>query len=119
MIGPGSLFTSLIPVLLVEGIAEEIAASGARIVLVMNLMTEPGETDGLTARDHLVALRAHAPALPVHDVIVNRASVPAPLRQRYAAERAHPLAPETKAIRAPGLPGLDRRRPGEWPEDPA
>ena len=102
VIGPGSLYTSIIPVLLVEGVAEAIAASGARVVVVMNLMTEPGETDGLTARDHLVALRAHAPALPVHDVIVNRSSVPAPLRQRYEAERAYPLAPGTRAIRALG-----------------
>jgi uncharacterized cofD-like protein len=70
VIGPGSLYTSLIPVLLVRGIAEAIARSGARVVLVMNLMTDPGETDGMTAADHVRALRRHAPGMPIHDVIL-------------------------------------------------
>ena len=102
VIGPGSLYTSIIPVLLVEGVAGAIAASGARVVLVMNLMTEPGETDGLTAADHLLAVRAHVPTLPVHDVILNGSSVPEALRQRYAAEQAHPIEAETEALRALG-----------------
>jgi uncharacterized cofD-like protein len=92
VIGPGSLYTSLVPVLLVEGMGEAIARSRARVVLVMNLMTEPGETVGLTAQDHLRVLRAHAPSLNVHDAIFNDAPVAEPLRQRYAAEGACPLA---------------------------
>jgi uncharacterized cofD-like protein len=93
VIGPGSLYTSLVPVLLAGGLVAAIAASTARVVVVMNLMTEPGETDGYTAREHLVALRAHAPGLPVHDVVVNRAPIPDETRRRYAALGAQPLGP--------------------------
>jgi uncharacterized cofD-like protein len=102
VIGPGSLYTSLIPVLLVEGMKDAIARSGARVVLVMNLMTEPGETDGLTAQDHLLALRAHASGLDVHDVILNDMSIPEPARQRYAGEGARPLAADAAALGALG-----------------
>src|SRR5262245_36059603 len=76
VLGPGSLYTSLIPVLLVRGLREAIERSGARVVLVMNLTTEPGETDGYTAADHLVAIRRHAPELQVHDVLINGEAVP-------------------------------------------
>lgn len=102
VIGPGSLYTSLIPVLLVRGLAKAIADSGARVVLVMNLMSEPGETDGLTAVDHVQALRDHAPHLPIHDVILNDAPVAAPVCERYAAKGAHALALDAAALRARG-----------------
>src|SRR5438093_61250 len=83
VIGPGSLYTSLIPVLLTRGLVEAIVGSGVRVVLVMNLMTEPGETDGYSAADHLMALRVHAPRLPVHDVILNAAPPADPERRPY------------------------------------
>lgn len=102
VIGPGSLYTSLIPVLLVRGLDEAIAASGARVVLVMNLMTEVGETDSLTARDHLLALRAHAPRVRVHDVVLNGRPIPERLRRRYAAQAAFPLTAEPEGLRALG-----------------
>ncbi|PYQ10869.1 MAG: YvcK family protein [Acidobacteria bacterium] len=102
LIGPGSLYTSLIPVLLTRGLPRAIARSGARVVLVMNLMTEPGETDGYDARDHLLALRGHAPRLPVHDVIVNSTPLGEPVRQAYAAEGSHPLPVEADALSALG-----------------
>ncbi len=102
VIGPGSLYTSLIPILLVGSLTEAIARSRARVVLVMNLMTEPGETDDYSAQDHVRALRAHAPRLPIHDVILNRTPVPKPLRQRYAAEGARPLAADPAAVSALG-----------------
>lgn len=102
VIGPGSLYTSLVPVLLVRGLAEAVAASGARVILVMNLMTEPGETDGYRAADHLRALRAHVPDLPVHDVILNRAPLPEQVRQRYAAQSSHPIPAESGPLEALG-----------------
>jgi uncharacterized cofD-like protein len=102
VIGPGSLYTSIIPVLLAKGLPEAIADSGARVVQVMNLMTEPGETDGYGAGDHLAALRAHAPGLPVHDVILNASPLPERLHRRYAAEGAHPLPVEPEALAALG-----------------
>ncbi|PYQ55277.1 MAG: hypothetical protein DMF78_02580 [Acidobacteria bacterium] len=102
VIGPGSLYTSLVPVLMVQGMSDAIVRSGARVVLVMNLMTEPGETDGLTAEGHVLALRAHALGLAVHDVILNDAPVPEPARRRYAADGAYPLAADPAALSALG-----------------
>src|SRR5438067_308345 len=60
VIAPGSLYTSLIPILLVEGLVEAMTRARGRVVLVMNLMTEPGETEAFTAVDHLLAIRRHA-----------------------------------------------------------
>jgi uncharacterized cofD-like protein len=102
VIGPGSLYTSLIPVLLVRGIAGTIARSGARVVLVMNLMTEPGETDGMTAADHVRALRHHAPALPIHDVLVPATPIPPRRLEAYAASGARPVVADRAALRALG-----------------
>jgi uncharacterized cofD-like protein len=102
VIGPGSLYTSLIPVLLVRGIAEGIAGSGARVVLVMNLMTEPGETDGMTAAAHVRALRRHAPALPIHEVLLSSIPVSARLLRAYADLGARPVVADLAALRALG-----------------
>lgn len=70
-IGPGSLFTSIIPPLLVRGVVDAIVSSRARKVFICNLMTQPGETDGLTARRHLEIVREYATALRFDHVIVN------------------------------------------------
>lgn len=68
-LGPGSLYTSLLPNLLVPGLAAALAATKAPVVLVANLREQPGETEGMTLHDHLEALCDHVPDLPV-DVIV-------------------------------------------------
>lgn len=80
-VGPGSLYTSLLPPLLVEGVAEAIAASPAVKIFVCNLMTQPGETDGYTARRHLEIVRRHAPRIDFDFVIVNNR----PITERQAA----------------------------------
>jgi uncharacterized cofD-like protein len=108
VIGPGSLYTSLIPVLLVRGIAEGIARSGARVVLVMNLMTEPGETDGMTAADHVRAIWRHAPGLPIHDVLLDANPVSAQLLGPYAACGARPVAADLAALRDLGCRAVRR-----------
>ncbi|MGE5624354.1 MAG: gluconeogenesis factor YvcK family protein [Bacillota bacterium] len=102
VIGPGSLYTSLIPVLLVQGMARAIAASGARVVVVMNLMTEPGETDGYSASDMLIALREHAPELPIHDVLLNNTALSTEHVRRYAARGAAPIAADVVRIESLG-----------------
>ena len=106
VIGPGSLYTSLIPVLLLRDLSDAIARSAARVALVMNLMTEPGETDGAGAHDHLLAIRRHAPRVPIHDVLVNGAPIPSCVAERYAAEGAVPIAPDVDALRAFGCRGV-------------
>jgi uncharacterized cofD-like protein len=100
-IGPGSLFTSLLPPLLVKGVAEAIAGSPARKVYVSNLMTQPGETDGLSARRHLEIICEHAPEIAFDFVIVNNERVNPIQAQRYAGSGAkqigvlNSISPET------------------------
>jgi uncharacterized cofD-like protein len=102
VIGPGSLYTSLIPILLVKQLADALADSAARIVLVMNLMSEPGETDGHTGVDHLLAIRRHAPRVPIHDVLLNTTPIPEKLIEYYAAEGARPVPLDTELLHALG-----------------
>lgn len=70
-VGPGSLFTSLLPPLLVRGVADAIQSSPAVKIFVSNLMTQPGETDGLSARRHLEIIRQYAPSLDFDHIVVN------------------------------------------------
>jgi len=102
VIGPGSLYTSLMPVLLAQGLVPAIAASQARVVLVMNLMTEPGETDDYTAADHVQAIRRHVPGLPLHDVLCNEAPLGEERIRRYSMERAAPVTLDLGALAALG-----------------
>jgi uncharacterized cofD-like protein len=111
IIGPGSLYTSIIPNLLIDGVPETIAASGARVVLVGNLMTEPGETDGYTAAQHVLAIRRHVPCLPIHDVLYNTEAILPEIAARYAETGATPVEPGECArlgCRAVGRPLLLR-----------
>jgi uncharacterized cofD-like protein len=115
VIGPGSLYTSLLPVVLVDGLAAALARSRARVVLVMNLMTEPGETDGYTAADVVWAFRRHVRYFPIHDVLLNNRSIPPDRRRRYAAEGAVPIRPEGGALQALGCRPVERDLLGVGP----
>ena len=90
-IGPGSLFTSLLPPILVEGVADAIAASKAVKIFVCNLMTQPGETDGMTARRHLEIVREYAPQIDFDYVIVNNHPISENQAQKYAGEGAEQI----------------------------
>lgn len=92
VLGPGSLYTSLLATLVVPGVAEAVrAARGARI-FVCNLMTEPGETDRYGLAAHLAALAAHGlPPEAIDYVVVNTSPIPPAMRARYAAEGAGPV----------------------------
>jgi len=116
VVGPGSLYTSLIPVLLVRGLAQALARSRARVVLVMNLMSEPGETDGYAAVDCLAAIRRHAPDVSIHDVVVNTARPPRDVLDRYAAEGARPICVDVEALRALGFRSIQRDLLGAGPK---
>lgn len=91
VVGPGSLYTSLLPVLLVPGLAEAMRASGACRVLVANLMTQPGETDGHDVADHLAGFEAHLGPGLFHAVLVNTAPLAEERLARYGAEGAYPV----------------------------
>ena len=71
VIGPGSLYTSLIPNLLIPGIARALIESEEPVVYVCNIATQPGETDGYTLRDHLEAIDQHLPGLAIDYVVAN------------------------------------------------
>jgi 2-phospho-L-lactate transferase/gluconeogenesis factor (CofD/UPF0052 family) len=104
--GPGSLFTSILPPLLVPDVFESIHASNALRILVVNLMTEPGETDGYTVLDHVQAIERHLGTQLFDCVIYNTSVVPAPLAEAYGGRGARPIAPspfELAAIERIGI----------------
>lgn len=102
-LGPGSLYTSLIPNLLVRGIPDHIGRSRAVKVFVSNLMTQPGETRNYTAADHVRALHEHAGRKIFERVVLNTRDFSPALRRRYAAERAEPVANDLDEVRALGV----------------
>jgi uncharacterized cofD-like protein len=89
--GPGSLFTSVIPNLLVKGVPEAIAASSALKVYFVNLMWQPGETIDFKASDHVRAIHEHAGRNLIDVVVVNTKPIPALLQRRYAVNRSLPV----------------------------
>ena len=105
-LGPGSLYTSLLPNLLVQGITREIARSRAVKVLVCNLMTQPGESRSYTAADHVRALHQHAGGKLFDHIVLNTGTLSPALLKRYAAERAAPVALDLEAIRELGVKPL-------------
>jgi uncharacterized cofD-like protein len=91
VVGPGSLYTSLIPNLLVEGIASTIYGVNAVRIYVANLMTEPGETDHYTLDDHLRAIRLHAGFDLFDYILVNKRPLEAAALASYAEHGARPV----------------------------
>ncbi len=91
VLGPGSWFTSVIPHLMVPDLRRAIGETDARILIVLNLVEEAGETGGFAPEDHLAALLEHAPELKVHTVLVDRSSVSDvdQLEQAVASYGAH------------------------------
>jgi uncharacterized cofD-like protein len=90
VLGPGSLFTSILPALLVPGIARAVRESGTPVVYVASLMTEPGETTGLSLEDHVNAITGHLGRAP-NWVLTNSVPIPPEVQARYAAEGAQVL----------------------------
>jgi uncharacterized cofD-like protein len=90
-IGPGSLFTSVIPNLLVGGIPRAIAASPALKAYFVNLMWQPGETVGFTAADHVEAIYRHGVPGLLDCVVVNTKPIGESPRRRYAAAQVRPV----------------------------
>lgn len=91
VIGPGSLYTSIIPNLLVKGVADAIAASNAVTFYISNIMTEMGETDGFNAADHLRVIVDHIGRQIIDFVVVNTGTIDEPRLNRYREEKAVPV----------------------------
>ncbi len=105
-LGPGSLYTSLVPNLLVQGIASAIQRSHAVKVLICNLMTQPGESRGYSAADHVRALHEHAGRKLFDHIVLNTGTISPALLKRYEAERAAPVAMDLDAVRKLGVKPL-------------
>ena len=99
-IGPGSLFTSLIPNLLVRGIPEAIAESPAIKVFVCNLMTQVNESLSLTSADHIRALNQHAGVQLFDYALINRKAASSEMKAKYALEGASQIVVDLEAIEA-------------------
>lgn len=103
VLGPGSLYTSVLPNLLVEGLRETIRAVSAPCVYVCNVMTEPGETDDYTVADHLQAIIDHTGPGFVDGVLVNRQAIPSTLLERYAQEGGKPVERDPETVERLGM----------------
>jgi uncharacterized cofD-like protein len=102
-LGPGSLFTSVVPNLLVDGIPEAIQRSPARKAYFCNLMWQPGETINYSASDHIAALHMHAPAPVADTIVINTRPITGARRRRYAAERVFPVQNDYPRLAELGL----------------
>ncbi len=90
-VGPGSLYTSILPNLLVAQVAKVIGDSSATKIFISNLMTQPGETDGYSARQHLETVRKYAPEIQFDFVVVNDRRISKEQAELYAAEDAYQI----------------------------
>lgn len=103
LIGPGSLYTSILPNLLVRGLFEAIKSSTAPKIYVCNVMTQPGETDGFTASRHVNVMYEHVDGPFLDTIIVNSAELPAHVLEKYAEKGAAPVPCDLKKLRQLGL----------------
>ena len=103
IMGPGSVFTSIVPNFLVDGIADAVDKSKAVKIYVCNVMTQPGETDNFTASDHLRALAQHAPGKRLFDyVLLNKEPPGAEVLERYEKYGQRFVTPDVDNIRTLG-----------------
>jgi uncharacterized cofD-like protein len=126
VVGPGSLYTSILPPLLVKALADAIHASQAVRILVANLMTEPGETDDFSVLDHLLTIERHLGRQLFDCVIYNTMPVPETLAAGYGERGAAPIvtgtfelsALERFGIRAIGVPLVSEHPAGKIRHQP-
>ncbi|MFH0826636.1 MAG: YvcK family protein [Candidatus Omnitrophota bacterium] len=98
ILGPGSLYTSIIPNLLIKEITEAVNAAGAIKIYVCNVMTQPGETDGYSAFDHAKTLIAHSHPRVIDYCIVNTGEIPQETLKRYAQQNSYIVVNDRRKI---------------------
>jgi uncharacterized cofD-like protein len=103
VLGPGSVYTSIVPNLLIPEVRDALAHTKARVVYVCNVMTQPGETDGYSAADHVSALSRHGAAGLIDDVLVNDTPISAELAAVYHAGGAAPVKVDDRALEVQGV----------------
>ena len=103
ILGPGSLYTSVIPNLLIKEISEEIAKSKAKKIYVCNIMTQPGETDNYKVSDHLKALIKHAGSNKIVDTVLVNNYLPEKLADKYQKSGSYPVALDATEVKKMGI----------------
>lgn len=103
ILGPGSLYTSVIPNLLIEGIGKALKETKAPVAYICNVMTQPGETQNYTAYKHLKALLNHGGQAVVDYMIVNNDAISPSMLKKYRAEGAAPVKVDEKLIKKSGV----------------
>ena len=103
VLGPGSLYTSIMPNLLCAGVAEAVANSDAFRIYVLNIMTQDGETEGYTASDHIGAIFSNSGRRLFDWCLANSGEIPPEVREKYAREGAEPVAVDVPAVQELGV----------------
>lgn len=103
ILGPGSLYTSVIPNLLIEEISKEVIASSAKKIYVCNIMTQPGETDGYSVSDHIQALMQHANSRKLIDAVLVNDYLPNNLADKYRMAHSYPVKIDNENIKKLGV----------------
>lgn len=103
ILGPGSLYTSILPNLLVRGIGEAVRNARATKIYVCNVMTQPGETDGYGGYDHVKAIEDHVGEGLIKYVVLNGAGISSDAAQKYELEGAFPVDPQPERLTRAGF----------------
>jgi uncharacterized cofD-like protein len=103
LLGPGSLYTSIIPNLLVSGVAEAIEASSATRIYLANLMTQPGETDRYTLADHVRAIYRHTGRKLFDWVVANNHAISPEVARRYRLQGAEAVTMDLPELQRIGV----------------
>jgi len=109
ILGPGSLYTSVIPNLLIKEIASEIAKSKAKKIYVCNIMTQPGETDNYSVASHLNALIQHAGSSDIVDAVLVNNSIPENISDNYAKAGSYPVILDNENLNPIGVEIVQKR----------
>lgn len=103
VMGPGSLYTSILPNLIIRGMPEALFKSSAYKIYVCNVMTQQGETEGYTASQHVKSIIEHSDPRVLDACIINDATVPEEALQRYRSEDSYPVIPDVDKIKEFGI----------------
>jgi len=103
ILGPGSLYTSVIPNLLIKEISQAICASKANKVYICNIMTQPGETDDYSVADHVEAIIKHAGSSDIMDAVIVNKKLPTNLAKKYESVKAFPVILDEEKIESLGI----------------
>lgn len=103
ILGPGSLYTSVIPNLLIKEISQEIANSNAKKIYVCNIMTQPGETDDYSVASHVNTIISHADSKDIMEAVLINDSLPDNLAEKYKLAGSFPVKLDTENVKATGV----------------